>query len=131
MIRVAVLCAIIVFLSSCARVFSPTKNIQVKVIDSASQNDLGGVICAVTDGSGKLYKLATSPGIVKVQKSATNLLIVCKKDGYKQLSILAGEDFVHMTPVDPMLWYGFHLEEAIKGENYPNHYLILMQDSSL
>jgi hypothetical protein len=131
MIRSVILCTTLVMLSSCASLFSPTKNIQVKAVDSTTQKDLDDVICKVTDGSGKFYKLANNPGAVKVQKSSTNLLIVCKKTGYKQLSVFVGEDFDNITPINPMLWGGFNLDGEIKNKKYPTHYLILMQQSTL
>ncbi len=131
MIKSVILCATLVILSACASLFSPTKNIQVKAIDSTTQKDLDDVVCKVTDGSKKFYKLANNPGTVKVQKSSTNLLIVCKKAGYKQLTVSVGEDFNNTAPINPMLWAGFNLDEKINNKKYPTHYLILMQQSTI
>jgi len=127
MIKTTTLFMILIAFSGCSS-FCPKKDIYIKAVDNVTNNNLDGVICTVTDGSGKIYNLATNPGIVKVKKSSSSLLIYCKKEGYRQLSSSVGNNFDNMNVVNVLAWPGFNIDRiAKKSEKYPSHYLVSME----
>ena len=129
MIRSIALFISLLAFSSCSNFFAPTKNLHIKVIDIDTKKDVDSIICKVTDGSNTIYYLPTNPGIIKVRKSSSAFLVVCKKTGYMQFGTSVGQDFDNTTSVHVLSWTGFNIDQKIKDKKYHSHYLILMKQS--
>lgn len=117
------------FTSGCATVLSgSSQNINIKVVDSDTQEELAGAKCTVTDGIGNIYPLTSNPGMLRVSKNEGPISIRCKKPGYKQLNMGVGDSFNALTIVNVLFWPGFIID-AVSGayKKYPSHYMISME----
>ncbi len=114
--------------SACATVFSgTTQTINVAVQESENHNNLDNAVCRVTDGSGGVYSINSSPATVTVSRANGSVIINCKKDGYKQVNTMVGDSFNPVTLVNVIFWPGF-IVDAVSGsyKKYPSHYVVIM-----
>ncbi len=125
--------ALSIALSGCATLFSgSTQTINVKIVESGSDNALEGVSCIVAHPNGNTWTLPGNPGILTVDRGNGAIQISCKKAGYRQLNMAVGDGFNAVTVVNILFWPGF-IVDALSGsyKKYPSHYLITMQKPTL
>jgi len=124
--------SIILSVTSCGTVFSgTTQPIHIKAIDVANNADLEGARCVVLAGDSASYTVATNPGIVTVKRGAGDLQVTCKKEGYKQSTVLVGDSFNVVTLVNVIFWPGALVDLATGAyKKYPSHYLVHMEKIS-
>ena len=124
-----VILSICFFISSCATVFSGTsQNINIEVVDTATNNFIDGCTCILNDPRGASYTITTNPAVVSVARGNGSIVINCKKEGYRQLNMAVGDSFNATTVVNVLFWPGF-IVDAISGsyKKYPSHYVISME----
>ena len=128
-LKLTAACLMSLVLSSCATVFSgSTQSINVKVVNSGTQDLLSQVSCNITDGSGGDYGMSSNPAQISVNRGSGNIVINCHKAGYRQLNMAVGDSFNGLTIVNVLFWPGFLVDVATGAyKKYPSHYQINME----
>lgn len=117
-------------LTACATIFSGSnQTINVKAVDSKTNEALTEVACTVREGNGVVHIVNSNPGTVSVSRGTGALDISCKRNGYTQGQTMAGDSFNAVTLVNILFWPGF-LVDAVTGsyKKYPSHFVITMNE---
>ncbi|AZL16274.1 hypothetical protein [Rickettsiales endosymbiont of Stachyamoeba lipophora] len=119
----------VVSLTSCATIFSGTSQaINVQVIDDNTRTLIIEPNCLIIDVNNRTMTLPSNPGTVTIDKSASPIIIDCKKAGYKQAQIGAGNNFNAVTFINILFWPGF-IVDALSGayKKFPTHFVVTMK----
>jgi hypothetical protein len=128
-ISIIALMAVTTTLGGCATIFSGTsQSITVKAVDTKDNAELSGVSCSITDPSGNMFNTTTNPSTITISKGGNNMVVNCKKPGYRQLNMGVGDSFNALTVVNVFFWPGF-IVDAVSGayKKYPSHYQVNME----
>jgi hypothetical protein len=127
--KIYLLISVALLQHGCATIISgTTQNINVKVIDSITNNPLDGCQCIVTDGSGSQRPLIGNPASLRISKGRDMVEINCSKSGYTQLNTSVGNSFEATTLVNILFWPGVFVD-LITGayKKVPSHYVVSMK----
>lgn len=128
--NISLLAVFSVFLAmaGCATILSgSTQTIAVQALNANTQERLSDVRCTITDGQGNVYTLSDVPGTVMVTKGKGALNFDCRKKGYRQTNVGAGESFNAWTVANVLFWPGFLVDAATGAlQKYPSHFTVLM-----
>jgi hypothetical protein len=115
-------------LTGCATVFSgTTQTVSVQAIDEDTHYNLPDAACTITDGKGGAYPVSHSPATVVLTRGNGALNVFCKKEGYHQASVGAGQSFNGWTIVNVLFWPGALVDAATGAiQKYPSHITVLM-----
>ncbi len=113
-------------LQSCATVTTGTG----QTITVVTERDVQGANCVLTDQENGEWKLTTTPGDVTVTKGGGPMTVVCRKEGYRDGSVLVDEDVVGATYGNILIGgvIGIAIDAASgASQNYPEVITIWMK----
>jgi len=117
------------FLSGCATIMNggSTQKINVQAVDDATHQLIPGAVCTVIDGQNNSYPVMGNPGVVTLTRGKGALTVSCKKEGYRQSKIAAGDSFNAWTLGNIIFWPGI-VVDAVSGAalKYPSHLSVIM-----
>lgn len=119
----------LLMISGCATVFTgASNNVQIRVVDSESNELIQGVKCAITDNDGMVYLLSSNPGNIIATKGKGTLRVDCKKAGYAQQNMGIAQTINGVTFINVLFWPGF-IVDAVTGNmhQYPANATIQMK----
>lgn len=108
-----------------------SQTVSIIAVDADTNVELKGAVCEITDKEGKKY--IARPGLSKVmiRKGLGPLDFECRKPGYKQVAIGAGESFEKIDSFEALLFLpGVVLKNLFALPQYvfkyPSHVVIKM-----
>ena len=119
-------------LSGCATIFSgTTQTMNVKVVDTATNDTLPGASCVAKEANGGTTALDMNSGSLTVTRGQGALNINCTKQGYRQLNTMVGESFNGVSLINILFWPGFLVDVGTGAiKKYPSHYVVNMEKIS-